>query len=707
MTFVTPLLLAGTALVALPIVLHLIMRRKPRQFEFPALRLVRSRHETNQRRLRLRHLLLLLLRAAAIALLAIALARPSLKWSAVSQESPVAAALIFDNSVRMEYRHENQTRLEAAGRLGLWLLKQLPRESQIAVLDAKAAPAVFQVDRGAARQRIERLSSVTHAEPLPHVIDRALELLEKSDLTVREVYLFTDLARIAWPSDLAPRLQERAARLSGVRFYVIDVGVAKPTDFALGELSLSGQVLSNRSPLHLQTVLERLGPGGQRIVDLYLLDAQGKPRKRDQQTREIESDGSAAVEFLVGSLPVGTHQGYARIVGQDALAADDTRYFTVEVKPAWEILVVAPKPAEQRALFLTEALAPSAFRRSGQARFDCKIVPLEALSRQSLENFAAVCLADPRPLEPDLWQKLADYVADGHGLAIFLGREATPLEAFNEGPAQELLPGKLLRQARRPGGELALVPRDLEHPVLLAFRDVSGTVPWGAFPVYRYWELGPLASGAKTIISYTDGRPALVERPLGKGRVVTMTTPVSDRPDESAWNLLPVGQSWPFVILVNQTMLYLVGSSEQRLNYYAGQTVVVSLDEEARRQSYVLTTPEEVKFTLSADPKQDALVISSTGAVGNYRVQAGGATGVDRGFSVNLAPSQTDLTRMTEEELQSMFGPIPFSVARDRTQIDRDVSQGRVGRELFPLLIILLVLVLAAEQVVANRFYRE
>ena len=79
MTFVNPALLLGTALVALPIVLHLIMRRKPRMLEFPALRFVQQRHDTNRRQLRLRHLLLLALRVAVIALLAMALARPSLK----------------------------------------------------------------------------------------------------------------------------------------------------------------------------------------------------------------------------------------------------------------------------------------------------------------------------------------------------------------------------------------------------------------------------------------------------------------------------------------------------------------------------------------------------------------------------------------------------------------------------------------------------
>src|SRR5687767_1503834 len=69
MGFVTPALLGGAALVALPIVLHLIMRRETKKLLFPALRFVQRRQSVNQHRLRLRHWLLLALRCAIIALL--------------------------------------------------------------------------------------------------------------------------------------------------------------------------------------------------------------------------------------------------------------------------------------------------------------------------------------------------------------------------------------------------------------------------------------------------------------------------------------------------------------------------------------------------------------------------------------------------------------------------------------------------------------
>ena len=106
MTFVNLSLLAGTLLIAVPIVLHLIMRRRPTRMEFPALRFIQHRADANRRRLQLRQLLLLLLRAGVIALLALALARPSVRLAGAlgSQESPVAAALVFDAAPHMEYR---------------------------------------------------------------------------------------------------------------------------------------------------------------------------------------------------------------------------------------------------------------------------------------------------------------------------------------------------------------------------------------------------------------------------------------------------------------------------------------------------------------------------------------------------------------------------------------------------------------------------
>jgi len=77
MAFVNLSLVLGTMLVGIPIALHLVMRQKPKQLVFPAIRFLQKRQESNRRTLRLRHWILLLLRCLVVALAAMALARPS------------------------------------------------------------------------------------------------------------------------------------------------------------------------------------------------------------------------------------------------------------------------------------------------------------------------------------------------------------------------------------------------------------------------------------------------------------------------------------------------------------------------------------------------------------------------------------------------------------------------------------------------------
>ena len=78
MSLLNPALIFGLACAAIPIVLHLMMRAKPKKLLFPALQLIQKRRRQNVRRIRLRHLWLLLLRVFVLAILVAALMRPSL-----------------------------------------------------------------------------------------------------------------------------------------------------------------------------------------------------------------------------------------------------------------------------------------------------------------------------------------------------------------------------------------------------------------------------------------------------------------------------------------------------------------------------------------------------------------------------------------------------------------------------------------------------
>ena len=130
-----PILIATVALVGLPILLHLLLKQEPKKLPFPALRLLKIKQKTSQRKLRLRHWLLLALRMIVIACFGISLYQPTLlsEGGFLRGEQPVAAVLIIDTSPSMGYRVGAVSRLDEARRRAIELLDELPSGSRVAV----------------------------------------------------------------------------------------------------------------------------------------------------------------------------------------------------------------------------------------------------------------------------------------------------------------------------------------------------------------------------------------------------------------------------------------------------------------------------------------------------------------------------------------------------------------------------------------------
>lgn len=800
MGFLNASLLAGGALMAIPVLLHLLMRQKPKQLVFPALRFIKERRESNTRRLRLRHWLLLALRCAVVGLVALALARPSVAsallgnyvalglvglallaallltgvalarklaapliaalaltsvvlgaaflafgYKAVfsgkpvlgSQEAPVAAVILVDSSPRMEYRHENKTRLELAKETAAWLIKQLPADSEVAVLDSRPGGATFAIDRTAAEKAIERLRPTGTPRPLAEVVESAVGLAKQNTRPRKEIYVLTDMTAAAWQTDRPEDLQQVLAENQDVQIYVIDVGVQQPRNFALGQLDLSSQILPPGAKPTIDVEVRAVGIGGERQIELRLekhdptlpIIRDGKPVfppsfRSDVQTVALTPGASQRVTLqvkgvvaladsakeggeaasAVSGLPIGTHQGLVRLLGQDGLALDDVRYFAVEVQPDCPVAVFAPPNV------LTDEQV-RALRNNPKARFRCDVFPQEELANKRLDDYRAVCLLDPFPLPAESWDKLAAYAENGGGVAVSLGFNAQPPEEFQLEAAIAVLGGKITRQTRS-AGDLYLSPSSYDHPLLAEFRAIEANVPWERYPIFYHWNLDDLREGTRTIIPYGNNKPALLENRVGRGRVLVLTTPITDplRPKgRKTWNELWYGDdAWPGFVLWNEMLLHLVGAGQTRLNYQAGETAVLANDPASDPERYQLYSPlEEPQDVLARDER---LTVRFTDNPGAYRLRGSlGARGepVVRGFAVNLPGNVGDLTRISREKLDELLGEKRFQFARSREEINRAVGVDRIGSEFYPLLVTLLALTLGMEHLLASKFYRK
>jgi hypothetical protein len=189
-----------------------------------------------------------------------------------------------------------------------------------------------------------------------------------------------------------------------------------------------------------------------------------------------------------------------------------------------------------------------------------------------------------------------------------------------------------------------------------------------------------------------------------------MTTPVSDAANrDDTWNLIPTGEEpWPFVMLANEMMYYLVGTREVKLNYLTGETASLPLSSRDYRPIFSIKPPKGDALRQAVDEQQHSLIVSGTDIPGNYSAVASGDNSVVRlGFSTNLPESVSVLDQATDDELKAIFGDTAYRLAHNREEIDRSVSIGRVGQELYPILIMLVALVLGIEMILSNRFYRH
>jgi hypothetical protein len=115
--FLNSLFLFGLAAVALPIVIHILNRRRLRKIPFSSLEFIFELSQRRMSKVNLRRWIVLLLRTLAILLVVLAFARPTLQSNAalfLPGESPKHVVICLDASASMGVERETGTAFTVA-----------------------------------------------------------------------------------------------------------------------------------------------------------------------------------------------------------------------------------------------------------------------------------------------------------------------------------------------------------------------------------------------------------------------------------------------------------------------------------------------------------------------------------------------------------------------------------------------------------------
>lgn len=733
------ILLAGAALVGLPVLLHLIMKQEPKRLPFPAFRFLKQKQKTNQRKMRLRHFLLLALRMLLIALFCLTLFQPTLILTSgfhLAAEQPVAAVFVFDTSPSMGYRVREVDRLEEARKRALALLDDLPANSKIAIIDPgdpRDAAGSWEQSAADARGKIERLKEpLGSAQPVTTGVATAYRLLKTVDAESesatplpRLVVVFSDRTAACWDASRDEELNALRAAIPQppeTANLFVDVGLDQPTNVAITSATVSPQVIPAHQPVTVAVTVQATGADVPDAAVRYRLDGSGTPVSKPLS---LIAGTPQAVTFTLTDLKPGFHQVELSLETADALRVDNTRFFTFRVGEARQILTIADRADD--AIYWKLA-------NDKLGEFEAIVkTPAEVESERidfgRYETVVLLSVADPT----NLWRKLTEYVHRGGKLLLMPGGAdqvtRSAYDATTNPAAAALLPGSLTEivdvgRERPAGTEWRLSDAAINRHALLApFRKwkLRGTVDFLQNPrrVWKYWRVK--ADPQAVVVEYdwppdTDHHdPAILERSVGQGQVLLLTTRMdspwdADRRWHNYWETS--GSSWT-VVFPNLLLRYLAGdTADANFNFVVGQTVTLPLPK--------ATTGEPRKLVLEgpgvqgrdAFPEVDEaqtelrLPPERTRTAGNFVLRTE-ADDWRTAFSLNLTAEESDLTKVPEAAIVTVFGPdsiIPAARELDfRGGLDPKFNQ---PIELFPWLLILVLLLFTLEGLIANRFYR-
>jgi len=478
-----PWMLAGLAGVALPVIAHLLSKKKYDIVSWGAMQFLKLGQET-RRRVWLEDLWLLLLRMALVAWLAIALARPwvSAKWLGdIGPQPNRDIVLILDGSYSMAWEATAITPQEHAVRWIDKFLGQLRPGDTVALLEAREQVRTLieppTRDANRVRDVLKQLSPPTGTANFPEALSHAVKLLSRTNHLRREIVLLTDGQSQGWfseDSNLWLRLDDLKKQSSVTpHLWVVNVLEAAESDgqaipgggerlnFHVERLHPSRELSVPGFPVRFQTRV-RFSGGSTSVTRQVHFEVDGQRLAERTQSVTLSPDGEANVEFEHRFEATGSHLVRVALDADD-LPTDNVSEAVVVVSEAVPVLLVdgdpRPEPVQSETFFIHAALAAAgnetpwvqpttvkwtewtpAFHVNGAAALSAEPLPgsekaaPKTARRESLpleekpafndlDKYAVVMLANVPKLTDAQLAALTDYVRRGGGVGFALGNQ--------------------------------------------------------------------------------------------------------------------------------------------------------------------------------------------------------------------------------------------------------------------------------------------
>ncbi len=388
-------------LAGLPVLIHLLNRRRRQRVEFPSLMFLRSSTRRRLRRFRILQALLLALRVLTVILLTLAFARPVWRGFASPGEG-LRYIILIDNSYSMQYRRAGGKALDIAKEAASAVAGALDGQFAVGVFSNRLSEFLpFTGDSSEVLRAVERVELSAYPASYASALEDLREILEDEPGPHR-VIIFSDLNRAGF------RAGDYDAD-GDTEFLLVEVSEGRENIW-IEDLSVSEAFAGVPSEFEAEIMPE----DGKTPVHLVI---------EGRQRHYMEHPGGGVLRFSYTFDSPGLYGGWLKMqedTKQNRIRMDSVRYFAVNVRPRVRVLIVDGTPGytlmEGQSFFAARALAPGTYRTfAGPV-----VVSLRDFKRMDIDDYDVVLMLDAEP-DMEIARKLSAYSSAGGGVGFFAG----------------------------------------------------------------------------------------------------------------------------------------------------------------------------------------------------------------------------------------------------------------------------------------------
>ena len=665
--FGSPLMLWGLAACGIPILIHLLHRRRFKTVQWAAMRFLLAATKKQARRLKLEQLLLLIVRTMIVLLVALALSRPTAETMGnyFQAEGPRHRIIVIDATYSMGYAPSGRTRFDRAKDLARQIVTSARQGDAINLVRISDSTPHVIVRRpayqpAAVSEEIEQLVLMDERVDTSIVLKEIDELLSlASDVPRKEVYFITDLQAATWaPADSteASNVRQQLKTIANrAKIVWLDVGEATASNTAVTGLKTDDRFVLSGRPIRASATVKNYGSMGAsgQLVELVL-----DGRLADTKRVDLPAGQEVPVDFSP-TFNSGEHRVEVRLT-PDGLSVDDTRRLAIPVRDELQVLLINGKPSGESmgnsTDFLKLALSPELPNRAIASPIRPTVIRESELLGMDLSRFDCVFICNVALFTEREAEILRTYLEAGGGVVFCLGDQVR-LDNYNQVLHRDkhaLLPARLIERvgdAKKKEVSFEFDAGEFNHPIVRPFQGNSGA-GLELTRTFVYVKAKPDEDrGANVALRFSSGDPAIVDAPFGRGRVILVTTSV-DR-EWSTWAVW--GHS--LIPLMHEMVNYAVAGRWKDRDVLVGQPLQCHVGLRASDTPAIEQLPNGDSKSLQPSTDGRLVISDPTTTSGFHKVVLGPPANRTDWFAVNVDPVESDLAALRLEELRTELLP--------------------------------------------------